>query len=113
MNVYDKYVLPYLTHLAGQSQIHMAERRKIVPRASGAVLEVGAGSGLNIPLYGPAVTTLYALDPSRELWNMAERRARRAPFPVTYLQAPAEHIPLPDGSVDTLIPTQRHYWATR
>jgi len=105
MNVYDKYILPYLIHLAGQSQIAMAERRKIVPQASGVVLEVGAGSGLNIPLYGPAVTTLYALDPSRELRNMAQTRARRAPFPVTYLQASAEQIPLPDGSVDTVLAT--------
>lgn len=105
MNVYDKYILPYLIHFAGQSRIGMGERRKIVPQASGVVLEVGAGSGLNIPLYGPAVTILYALDPSRELWNMAERRARRAPFPVTYLQASAERIPLPDGSIDTVLVT--------
>jgi len=72
----------------------MAERREIVPQAAGVVLEVGSGSGLNIPLYGPAVTTLYALDPSRELWNRAQRRARRASFPVAYLQASAEQIPL-------------------
>jgi ubiquinone/menaquinone biosynthesis C-methylase UbiE len=88
-----------------RKKIATAERRKFIPLASGTVLEVGAGSGLNLPCYGPQVQKLYALDPSRELWKMARKRVREAPFPVEFLAASAERIPLEDMSVDTVVTT--------
>ena len=103
MSVYEKYVLPRLIHWAMRKKIATAERRKFIPLASGTVLEVGAGSGLNLPCYGPQVQKLYALDPSRELWEMARKRVREAPFPVEFLAASAERIPLEDVSVDTVV----------
>jgi ubiquinone/menaquinone biosynthesis C-methylase UbiE len=105
VNVYEQYVLPRLIHWAGSKKIATAERRKFIPLASGTVLEVGIGSGLNLAFYGPQVRRLYALDPSRELWKMARQRVREARFPVEFLAASAEHIPVDDMRVDTVITT--------
>lgn len=105
MNVYDKYVLPRLIDLAMGSKADTAERAALVPLASGVVLEVGIGSGRNLPFYGPAVERLYGLDPSRELWRLAGHRVQRAPGPVEFLCAPAERIPLDDRVVDTVVMT--------
>jgi ubiquinone/menaquinone biosynthesis C-methylase UbiE len=105
VNIYEKYVLPKLIHWAMRRKVATAERRKLIPLASGTVLEVGVGSGLNLPFYGPQVHKLYALDPSRELWKMARQRVEEAPFPVEFLAASAERIPLEDMSVDTVVTT--------
>src|ERR671924_383427 len=105
MNLYERYVLPRLINLVMQNKTDMAERRRFLPLARGVVLEVGIGSGLNLPFYGPQVQTLYALDPSRELWKMARQRVREVSFPVDFLAASAERIPLEDVSVDTVVST--------
>ena len=105
MGFYGKYVLPTLIELAMKNKAAQAERVRFVPRASGEVLEIGVGSGLNIPIYGSGVRKLYALDPSAELLRMAGRRAERAAFPVELLQHPAEAIPLGDGTVDSVVTT--------
>jgi SAM-dependent methyltransferase len=105
MSVYGRYVLPVLTDLTMRNRFAHAERVRYVPLASGDVLEVGVGSGLNIPIYGPALRTLSALDPSPELLRMARRQAAGAPFPVTFMQQSAEQIPLADGAVDTVVTT--------
>jgi ubiquinone/menaquinone biosynthesis C-methylase UbiE len=105
MALYRKYVLPRLIELAMSNKAARRERARLVPRASGVVLEVGVGSGLNIPIYGPAVQKLYALDPSPELLRMARRRATHASFSVEILERSAEDIPLADESVDTVVTT--------
>lgn len=105
MSFYARRVLPVLTDLAMRNKAARAERARWVPRATGVVLEIGAGSGLNFAHYGPRVQRLYALDPSAELRQMAGRRAHGASVPVEFLAAPAEAIPLPDTSVDTVVTT--------
>ncbi len=105
MGFYSTYVLPRLTHLAMRSQTLRPERARWVPRATGVVLEVGVGSGLNIPMYGSGVRKLYALDPSERLLQMARRRAARAGFPVEFLCRPAEAVPLGEASVDYVVTT--------
>jgi SAM-dependent methyltransferase len=104
-NWYARCVIPHLTALAMRSAALRVERARFVPYASGVVLEVGIGSGLNIPFYGPAVRRLYALDPSAELLRMARRQAGEARFPVEFLHHSAEAIPLHDGAVDCVLTT--------
>ena len=106
MGIYAKYILPRLMHLACGMRSTMRQRKQVVPLASGHVLEIGAGSGLNLPFYDSRrVDRLWALDPSLELWAMAADRVRKAAFPVEFLAAPAEAIPLDDQSVDTILIT--------
>ncbi len=105
MGLYATYLLPRLINLAMQSKEVMAERAKLVPLASGMVLEVGVGSGLNIPLYTRSVEKLHALDPSPEMWRLARVRAARAPFPLEYLPFSGETIPAGDQTFDTVVTT--------
>jgi ubiquinone/menaquinone biosynthesis C-methylase UbiE len=71
----------------------------------GRVLEVGIGSGLNLPFYGPQVTHLLGLDPSSKLLELAGRHASATRFPIDFLQASAEEISLASASVDTVVCT--------
>ena len=103
---YERLILPRLIDVTcGLEQI-AEQRRRIVPEAAGRVLELGFGSGLNLPFYNPSrVAELWGLEPSRAMLEMAEARAAKAGFPVTFLEAPAEAIPLDSGSVDTVVST--------
>ncbi len=103
---YDRYLLPPLVHAAcNVGPIHR-QRQKVVPHATGRVLEIGVGSGLNLPHYTPgAVDHLWALDPSAGMTRRAERAAAGLPFPVEVLGLSAETIPLPDDAVDTVVMT--------
>lgn len=65
-------------------------RRRVISAAVGRVLEVGIGSGLNLPLYRPSVRSVIGLEPSRELLRMARDRAATAVVPVELLEASAE-----------------------
>ena len=105
MGLYTRFVLPRLIDLAMRNKDAAQLRSKVIPAARGAVLEVGVGSGLNLPFYTTAVTHLYAVDPSFELLKMARPKADRAPFPVEFLNHSAERTPLPDGKVDTAVVT--------
>ena len=90
MSLYARYLLPRLIDLAMSSKATTAERTRLIPLASGVVLEIGAGSALNLPFYGPGVRKLYALDPSQELWRLGRGRVRNAPFPIEFLRSSAE-----------------------
>jgi SAM-dependent methyltransferase len=105
MSIYGTYILPFLTDLSMRNTVLSAERARWVPMASGAVLEVGAGSGLNFAHYGSDVRTIYALDPSAELRRMAAPRAQQAGVSIHFLAASAEAVPLPGASIDTVVTT--------
>ena len=105
MGFYSKYVLPTLTDLAMRSHTLRPERARWVPLAKGVVLEIGVGSGLNLPMYGREVRKLYALDPSERLLRMARSQAARVSFPVEFLFRPAEAVPLGEASVDYVVTT--------
>ena len=105
MSLWEKYVLPPLINLVMQNKAAMAERRKFVPLASGTVLEVGIGSGINIPLYVGEVERLFAVDPSLDLWRLARKRLTRAPFPVEFVEGSAESIPVDDKTFDSVVTT--------
>jgi ubiquinone/menaquinone biosynthesis C-methylase UbiE len=105
MMLYDRHILPCLIDLTMRAQTASAERVKSLPLASGLVVEVGVGSGLNIPFYGSGVRTLYGLDPSAELLAMAQPRAAHAAFPVKLMKSSAEQIPLKSFVADTVVTT--------
>ncbi len=106
MGWYQRHLLPRIIHLACGSKPVGRQREKVVPRARGRVLEVGLGSGLNLPFYDARrVSRLWGLEPSPELRVMAARQAAAAPFTVELLESPVEETPLADGSVDTVVVT--------
>jgi ubiquinone/menaquinone biosynthesis C-methylase UbiE len=106
MKLYDKYLLPKLVHLACGQKPSMRQREKVVPLADGRVLEIGIGSGLNIPFYDPdKVQHLWGLDPSAEMWSIAQKNARRFHIDAEFIQSGAESIPLDDNSADCVVMT--------
>jgi ubiquinone/menaquinone biosynthesis C-methylase UbiE len=80
-------------------------RQRIVARAEGRVLEIGMGSGLNLPFYGAGVSEIVGLDPSANLLAIARRSVDSSAIPVDLLEASAEAIPLGNRSVDTIVMT--------
>ena len=106
MSFYEKHILPRFINCACGSKPIMKQREKVVPRASGVVLEIGIGTGLNLPYYhGPNVEKVIGLDPSEESWELAGERAKAADVPVEFIGLPGEEIPLDDNSVDTVLVT--------
>jgi|SRR5689334_16875394 ubiquinone/menaquinone biosynthesis C-methylase UbiE len=106
MGFYAKYILPRLIDFAMRNKETTCLRAECVPTASGEVLEIGIGSGLNLPFYSSAVRHVYGVDPSIELQKIAIKKLSAMPFAVTFLQQSAEGpIPLADSSIDTIVMT--------
>lgn len=106
MGLYATYVFPAILDWVMRQEPIRRQREKVVPRAHGEVLEVGVGSGLNLPHYDRArVTKLYALDPSLELQRLARQRAEAAGLPIEFIPVSGEKIPLPDASADSIVIT--------
>src|SRR5690606_26504520 len=102
MGLYGRFVLPRLLHVTCGLEPVMEQRAKVVPAARGRVLEVGVGTGLNLPLYDPErVERVSGLDPAPEMLRRAAMTAREARVDVDLVPAGAEEIPFPDRSFDT------------
>jgi ubiquinone/menaquinone biosynthesis C-methylase UbiE len=95
-----------MMHLTCSAKPNMRQRQKIVPRAHGRVLEVGVGSGLNLPFYDASkVEKIWGLDPSEGMRSMAQKVAEKLPIEVEFIGLPGEQIPLDDNSADTVLMT--------
>ena len=106
MKFYDRYLLPKLVHLTCGQKPTMRQREKVVPLATGRVLEIGIGSGLNIPFYdADKVEHLWGLDPSAEMWSIAQKNAAEHHLDAEFIQSGAESIPLENDSADTVVMT--------
>lgn len=104
MGFYKRYLLPRATHYVCGHKSIADQRRKVVPRAKGQVLEIGIGSGLNLPFYDPRkVERVWGLEPHIEMWRQID--APDMGFEIEHLEAPAERIPLEDASADTIVVT--------
>ena len=105
MGFYERWIVPRLLDLAMRNRLLDDYRQRTIETARGLVLEVGVGSGLNLPLYGRAVTRVIALDPSPELLRLASRRAADVVISVSLLRASAEDLPPADAVFDTIVMT--------
>lgn len=106
MGLYEKYFLPRFINCACSTKPMMKQREKVVPLASGTVLEIGIGTGLNLPYYDASkVEKVIGLDPSEESWELAAARAASLEFEVEFIGLPGEQIPLEEDSVDTVLVT--------
>jgi len=105
MGFYDRVVFPRMMHwMLGRGDV--TEYRKwIVPMAAGRVLEVGVGSGLNLPLYGEVVSEVVGIEPHETLNRMAGQRVSSARVPVTLVKGSAEDLPFDDASFDCAVMT--------
>ncbi len=102
MGVYGRWIVPRLLDLAMRNRLLDHYRHQTIASARGLVLEVGVGSGVNLPLYGPAVTHVFGLDPSPELLRLARKRAADMAIPVSLLRASAERARVASDAGKTL-----------
>jgi ubiquinone/menaquinone biosynthesis C-methylase UbiE len=106
MGIYENHVLPHLIDLACSTKPTRKQREKIVPGASGEVLEIGFGSGLNLPYYDRSrVSRIWALEPSVGMRRKSAAQVRESGLNVEFIDLPGEEIPLDDGTVDTVLVT--------
>jgi ubiquinone/menaquinone biosynthesis C-methylase UbiE len=105
MSLYQRWIVPRLIELSMRQSQLQEYRSGLVPDARGRVLEVGVGSGMNLPFYGTEVREVVGVDPSTELLEMARTRAGEAGVPVTLTRASATSMPLEDASFDTIVMT--------
>ncbi|MGH6915066.1 MAG: class I SAM-dependent methyltransferase, partial [Geminicoccales bacterium] len=103
MGLYRRHVVPRLIQLAMRQARLVPLRERMVGLARGSVLEIGIGSGLNLPFYRREIEAVIGIDPSLELLTMARRHTAWLHFPVKLLHGPAEALPLEDRSVDSVV----------
>jgi ubiquinone/menaquinone biosynthesis C-methylase UbiE len=103
MGIYADHVLPWLIDRAMRQKMLQPYRARVVGAPQGRVLEIGVGSGLNLPLYGPAANAVVAVEPSPPLLLRARRHP--AQVPIELVEGSAETLPLHDRSVDTVVTT--------
>ncbi len=103
---YERYCLPHVLNFTCGLSVIQKQREKVVPLAQGRVLEIGMGSGLNIPYYNPEkIEFVWGLEPSEGMRKKAQNAINRAPFEIRWLNMPSEEIPLNDDSIDTVVLT--------
>jgi len=106
MDWYDRHVLPWLIDFGCGLPMVQARRRALVPQARGKVLEIGMGTGRNLPFYDRSrITQLVGVDPALQMHSLAQRRSAQAGLDVELVGLTAERLPLPDESFDTVVCT--------
>lgn len=106
MGLYEKHILPRIIDLVCNVKPARQQREKVVPLARGQVLEIGIGTGHNLPYYDRAkVQKIWGLDPAPEMTRRAARRIEDTGLDVELIDAAGEEIPLGDASVDTVLMT--------
>lgn len=105
MGFYDDRVLPHLVNLTMRNRRLIPYRKRVISAAEGSVLEIGVGSGLNLPLYPAPAREIVGLEPAPRLLAMCRRLASRSSLPVKLIEGSAEAIPLKDRTIDTVVTT--------
>jgi len=105
MGMYTEHVLPRIVDMACNLKAAHPQRRRACDGLTGEVVEIGFGSGLNVPFYPPGVTQVTAVEPSDVGWKLAGKRLRDSSIPIRRAGLDAETLPLPDDSFDAALST--------
>ncbi len=106
MSIYEDHVLPHLIDLACSTKPTRKQREKIVHIAEGDVLEIGFGSGLNLPYYDTGkVRRIFGLEPAAGMRRKAQPNVDASGLDVEFIDLPGEEIPLESNSIDTVLVT--------
>ena len=105
MGFYSEHIVPILVERGMKNKVIRKYRPRVPPLATGRVLEIGFGTGMNLPYYSAEIEHLFGLEPSGKLLVRAEENISRARFPVDVIQSGAEDIPLESNSLDTIVTT--------
>jgi ubiquinone/menaquinone biosynthesis C-methylase UbiE len=105
MNPYEKHVLPRIINVACNVKVAREQRERVCAGLSGEVVEIGFGSGLNVPHYPAAVTRVAAVEPADTGWKLAQKRVREAPVPVERSGLDGQSLPFADHSFDSALST--------
>ena len=106
MKFYDRHILPLVLDCACATKPIRKQREKIIPLAHGDVVEIGIGSGHNLPYYDQdKVTKLIGIDPDANVWKKAAPNRAKFHKPLERLGLSGESIPLPDACADTVVVT--------
>lgn len=104
MSFYRERILPHLIQMSMKQEHFEPYRRRAISAARGRILEIGVGSGLNLPLYEPG-THVVGLDPSTKLLSMAREATADRAQSIELIEGSAESLPLPDHAFDTVVTT--------
>jgi ubiquinone/menaquinone biosynthesis C-methylase UbiE len=105
MGVYGEQVLPRIVDVACNVKAATAQRRRVCAALAGEVVEIGFGSGLNVPFYPPAVTRVAAVEPADVGWKLARKRLDATTIPVERSGLDGQSLPFPDDSFDAALST--------
>jgi len=105
LGIYACYIFPRLMDWVLRGERFHTERRRLLVSSHGLVLEIGFGTGLNVPHYPPSITALHTVEPATLLPDRVARRVAAAPFPVHLHHLSAEGLPFEDGLFDCVVST--------
>src|SRR5918998_1523084 len=105
MSVYREHILPRIVDVACNMKAAKPQRQQVCAGLAGEVLEIGFGSGLNVPYYPSAVTRVAAVEPADLAWRLAGKRLDDAPVPVERAGLDGQSLPFPDDSFDAALST--------
>jgi len=105
MGWYEEQVLPRIINRVCAVEAAQDDRRRVCAGLAGSVVEIGFGSGLNVPFYPRAVTEVAAIEPSDVAWRLAGQRVAASPVPVHRSGLDGQALPFADGSYDAAVST--------
>ena len=105
MGVYGDHVLPRIINAACNMKVAREQRARVCEGLSGEVVEIGFGSGLNIPFYPTEVTSVDAVEPADLGWKLAAKRLDAASTPVRRSGLDGQSLPFPDDRFDAALST--------